>query len=337
MISNPFLVDDEELEVKSLQAKTPEKKFSNIFLELEEDIDTSQKTSSPSKRNSNIEICDSLKEQSYCTDKKCSENGKHPTRVIICRNLFNKGHCSYKKCRFQHPNPKYVNFLKKSIGNLATQNFNQKLKIQEALKTGQFFLEFHHSMKSTTCQYNDNCRDVKCRYQHIFDIQTEKYSSEDQIPTSGLAIIKPAKKSDVDWITKEWSERSTSKQHKIVKIEEIENKYLMKRFLKRSNEIGHSDYIYAYHGTAKANITTIANSGFLKKFQMNNAYGVGTYFAMDPDVSISYSKGDKQMFFCQLCLGTKNGTQDHIWANGANYYIVPETSGCIPIFIITFQ
>jgi len=38
---------------------------------------------------------------------------------------------------------------------------------------------------------------------------------------------------------------------------------------------------------------------------MNNAYGVGTYFAMDPDVSISYSKGDNQMFFCQLCLGNQ--------------------------------
>jgi hypothetical protein len=89
-----------------------------------------------------------------------------------------------------------------------------------------------------------------------------------------LATIKPAKQTDVDWITKEWYERSSSKTHKILKVEEITNPFLMKRFNKRSNVLGVTDYIFAYHGTAKANITTIANAGFMKKFQLNNAYGM---------------------------------------------------------------
>ena len=117
------------------------------------------------------------------------------------------------------------------------------------------------------CKYNSTCKDIKCRYQHIFDLESG-YDSEEKIPTTGLATITPAKQSDIDWVTKEWNERSSTKQHKILKIEEIKNPFLFKRFLKRSEEIGQSDYIYGYHGTAKANISTIANSGFMKKFQV---------------------------------------------------------------------
>jgi hypothetical protein len=141
MFGNPFIDDDDIVD-------TTKSKKSNSTLVSEKIEFSDDKT----------KICDDLVKNSFCSNKKCSESGKHPSKVIICRNmitkgkkktkLISKGSCSNKKCKFQHPTPKYIDSLKSKL--TSGNNFNQKLKIQENFKFGQFYLKFHDKMKRSS-------------------------------------------------------------------------------------------------------------------------------------------------------------------------------------------
>eukprot|EP00741_Cyanophora_paradoxa_P022818 tig00021518_g22039.t1 len=103
---------------------------------------------------------------------------------------------------------------------------------------------------------------------------------------------------------------------------------------------GHDpDEIWGFHGTPQANVASIVQNGFSASHQTNNAYGRGTYFARDPNVAVSYaakfgaSVGPKHIFLCNVLIGAEG--KDSIYVSSQRYYVIPNTAGCVPRFLIT--
>jgi len=99
-----------------------------------------------------------------------------------------------------------------------------------------------------------------------------------------------------------------------------------------------SDVIDAWHGSAEANVFSIAQHGFDPSRRCGQAYGAGEYFANDPNVSIAYAKGGSFMFLCKLMLGEVD--KDHTWHAGPKYYVIKQREGrmqVLPIFLLQFK
>lgn len=98
-----------------------------------------------------------------------------------------------------------------------------------------------------------------------------------------------------------------------------------------------SDTIDGWHGTAEANVLSIARNGFDPGRRCGQVYGAGEYFAKDPKVSIGYSKGGSFMFLCKLLLGAEDA--DHTWVDSSKYYVVKQRDGlyqALPVYLVQF-
>jgi hypothetical protein len=101
---------------------------------------------------------------------------------------------------------------------------------------------------------------------------------------------------------------------------------------------GHaSDIIDAWHGTHEDNVFSIAINGFDTSRRSGQAFGAGEYFAKNPTVSVSYSKGGTYMFLCKLLLGKPN--IDHTWVESCGYYVIKQAEGQVqglPLYLVRF-
>lgn len=89
----------------------------------------------------------------------------------------------------------------------------------------------------------------------------------------------------------------------------------------------------AFHGTAEANIQSICTNGFDASKRSGQAYGAGEYFAVSPNIPLSYCKGGKKMLLNELLLG-KQGT--HHTRHG-DIVVMKDPAHDLPRFVITFQ
>ncbi|KAJ9469334.1 hypothetical protein DIPPA_01778 [Diplonema papillatum] len=97
------------------------------------------------------------------------------------------------------------------------------------------------------------------------------------------------------------------------------------------------DVIDGFHGTPEDNVLSIAMNGFDPVRRCGQSYGAGEYFAQDPLVSATYSRG-VYMFICKLILGS-DGT-DHQWVPSTKFYIMKQRDGnvqALPMYLITFH
>lgn len=102
------------------------------------------------------------------------------------------------------------------------------------------------------------------------------------------------------------------------------------------------DELQAFHGTRLENILPIAENGFDSRRRSGQVYGVGEYFAKEPQVSVGYCNGGDYMLVCSLWLGResadqKNRNGDHIWVPQCRYYVVSEPTQALPRFIVRFR
>lgn len=192
------------------------------------------------------------------------------------------------------------------------------------------------------------CTNLKCCQQH-------RRSSDKQGHNGApLLKLKPAQRVFFDFAIKKWDMGCGTAQGatRVVKVEVAVNRAMEHRFTERQKHLkdlyGQSiSIIWAFHGTAQANIQAILQSGFQTQYQLNNAYGVGTYFARDPNVSVSYCKGGNQMILCQICIGKQGqkgadnkivpGSGDHLWVDPPAYYIIPDVASINPVLLVTFK
>ena len=97
------------------------------------------------------------------------------------------------------------------------------------------------------------------------------------------------------------------------------------------------DMIEGFHGTAEANVLSIALHGFDPLRRAGQVFGDGEYFAKNPNVSRGYCRGGGYMFLCGLILGTAD--VDHTWVQDMGYYVMKQRGGniqCLPRYLIRF-
>ena len=97
------------------------------------------------------------------------------------------------------------------------------------------------------------------------------------------------------------------------------------------------DMIEGFHGTAEANVLSIALHGFDPFRRSGQAFGSGEYFAKNPNISRGYCRGGAYMFLCGLILGTAD--VDHTWVKDMGYYVIKQSGGniqCLPRYLIRF-
>ena len=128
------------------------------------------------------------------------------------------------------------------------------------------------------------CFNPNCMKQHL-DIDDKN------IQFKNIVKVTKASPEDEYKVVTIWNNHSSSTPRTIISVEIIHNKRLQNLFSKREAELKSSKVLWGFHGTAENNIEKITETGFLADFQLRNAYGVGTYFAHDPNVSVGYCGG----------------------------------------------
>jgi hypothetical protein len=172
------------------------------------------------------------------------------------------------------------------------------------------------------------CFNPECQYQHL-DLNVDSVNFENEVK------IEMAPSEDAYRVSEIWKSHSSNPNGGVVtKVQIIYNKRLQNIFSKRESELG-ANVIWGFHGTQDQNIESIAKIGFSKDHQLRNAYGKGTYFAHDPIVSIGYCNQGKRMILAKLLVSTTS--EEQLFSKENGYYIIPETSGALPLYIITFQ
>ncbi len=142
----------------------------------------------------------------------------------------------------------------------------------------------------------------------------------------------------------------------ILDIQEIINPVLEARFeaqrakIKASN--GSVSVARVFHGTKDRNIQPIINDGFDVTKNVTSAYGKGTYFAKDPNMSCAYNGGSDKLLCCDVLVGKiaqghqfKESTTplerniDNVCddINNPNIITTTHSDGAIPRFIITYR
>jgi len=127
----------------------------------------------------------------------------------------------------------------------------------------------------------------------------------------------------------------------------VDNPLLTYKFKQRLDQLKsilkrEPDVLEGFHGTAPVNVVSIASTGFDKGRRAGQAYGAGEYFAKNPNVSVSYSRGGEYMLVCRLSLGIQSSTPenkdgDHIWVPGTGYFVIKEPDQVLPQYIIKFS
>ena len=89
----------------------------------------------------------------------------------------------------------------------------------------------------------------------------------------------------------------------------------------------------AFHGTNEKNISSICNNGYDKSLRRGQAYGPGEYFAVSPNIPLTYCKGGKKLLLNELLLGVQ-GTHH---TRSGDIVVMKDPHHDLPRFIITFK
>lgn len=141
-------------------------------------------------------------------------------------------------------------------------------------------------------------------------------------------------------------------------IEIVQNEHLEEAFKKRkgmmAKERGREPEVRKlYHGTKTGIVSKIVSEGFRPDLNKVSAYGKGTYFAVNPKLSLGYTDKcrDSQMSFVFQCevlignttLGTSNKVMDtSLYDNFVNnttnpaIIVTPYADAALPKYVIAF-
>jgi hypothetical protein len=234
--------------------------------------------------------------------------------------------CSDKNCVHQHPNPKWATIHVENLKMEFLKKENQKSYIKFLMP------KFQNEMSKKFCELyilDKHCFDPECHYQHLsLDVDSVSFKNE--------VKIEWAPSEEAYRVEEIWKSHSSNPKACVINnVQIISNKRLQNKFSKRQSEMQGAKVIWGFHGTPDQNIEIIAKDGFSKNHQIRNAYGVGTYFAHDPNISVGYCASGKRMILAMLLVSTS--TEEQLFSKENGYYIIPETDGALPLYIITFQ
>ena len=251
------------------------------------------------------------------------------------------------QCKFQHPNSVSIKFIDSVVESecfigkkMVDVGDRPKVRTQ-FLKSCQFKVPFKMDQSRAVCSYEPWLCEVKnCTKQHFAKSATPANSSQNQemYRASIQGTLKPVELHQKIHVEKMFYGRSTGLERRtIIKIEVADSPKLKKIYEQRRLELTkvlghHPDEIAVFHGTTAAAIQPIVNAGFSPNHRLHNAYGVGTYFALNPEVSVGYCRGHNQMFLCKVLYDPSHDR----YVSGSGFYVIANSASCLPLFLITF-
>ena len=139
----------------------------------------------------------------------------------------------------------------------------------------------------------------------------------------------------------------------IIWIDQVINHTIEGRYNTLKDELNDSTELQLFHGTSRQGVQNIIFSGFDVSFNKVSAYGKGTYFAVDPKLSLLYAPITKQnhdaqfVILCDVLIGkTELGSSNRIPTpdviNFVNrkqdptIYVACKNDGAIPRYVISF-
>nr|CAG4716486.1 unnamed protein product [Naegleria fowleri] len=310
-------------------------------------VDERDGQSASSRRSSSSGNGCGFEQDHYCRPK-CS--ARHPSKAIICRNsLLNpENGCSGQneknstKCKYQHPNTVTIEGQLKKVFLQVSQKLYDHIDAQEKadfIRNNIVKCPFRMDCDKVCPFPPFMCQNEKCNLQHYAQ-QGDAQTIQNQYRTNPNAVgqLVPASDHDIDYVSRIWTERKGS--HKIVRVQKVVNPKLESLFEKRKKELNEKAMEIpdgAFHGTSQEIIKIIVEQGFDGSKSINQAWGPGTYFASDPTTAVSYaqSKSSKQVLMCRLVIDQSYSDCNYVPSN--NWFVMQNTSGILPIFVITFQ
>ncbi|GLJ17147.1 hypothetical protein SUGI_0296690 [Cryptomeria japonica] len=136
---------------------------------------------------------------------------------------------------------------------------------------------------------------------------------------------------------------SSRDNYKAIKVEHILNKKLQMVYEKAKEELEKQrksvEEMLVFHGTNKDAIEKIIEEGFKiggqgVEVRHGTAYGTGVYTALDPNTSISYSKGGMILLSSAL-IGEKGN--DFKEGGSSNVLVLHKTEYLLPKYIVHFE
>lgn len=129
----------------------------------------------------------------------------------------------------------------------------------------------------------------------------------------------------------------------VTKVEVIYNESLLKRFqitkeLKEKETACEEKWVF--HGTDASAIDKIIAEGFKiggqgVAIKCGASYGHGVYTAIDPDISVPYSKRSNMMLLSVAILG--QGKKDFTYGGSENVLVIKDASQLLPKYVVHFS
>lgn len=129
----------------------------------------------------------------------------------------------------------------------------------------------------------------------------------------------------------------------VTKVEFIYNESLLKRF-QIMKELKEKDTAceerWVFHGTDASAVDKIIAEGFKiggegVPIKYGAAYGHGVYTAIDPDISVPYSKGSNMMLLSVAILGQKG--EDFTHGRSEDVLVIKDASQLLPKYVVHFS
>ncbi|XP_049848133.1 uncharacterized protein LOC126311218 isoform X2 [Schistocerca gregaria] len=283
--------------------------------------------------------CKNMYINGICAEVGCTS--AHIQKAIICNQILMYSECRLPSCPHMHPNEitivTYVNDIKKTFVELWPH-----WHFEDVLPRAKIFCPL--SMRPKNCKYGTNCIIKNCPNQHLVPTLHAKNSAPSKPlvppfihsgPVENLLNVThdPSHHNLVLSIMKGQSKGEQTLR--ILKLELIHNPQLDKQYndyfiqVKRRNMVRPTE-IYAFHGTSEPSIKEITTHGFDVSLVKRAIHGYGIYCALDPNVAITYCRGGNKMLMVRLI------TDGLKWIRKVQYYVVPNSAGMNPLYIITF-
>ena len=130
------------------------------------------------------------------------------------------------------------------------------------------------------------------------------------------------------------------KNTNILCIEQIINPDLERRFFECQSDIikrvGFCETVTAFHGTSNDALFSIVKNGFDVTKSKRQALGFGTYFALDPQLSMMYSNTSHKILLCEVLVGdSSDSTLDRL--QSPSIFVSKHSMGAIPRYVITYD
>mmetsp|Transcript_329 Transcript_329/g.601 ORF Transcript_329/g.601 Transcript_329/m.601 type:complete len:444 (+) Transcript_329:3991-5322(+) len=247
--------------------------------------------------------------------------------------------CTNLDCQYAHPNQsKVIPHLVQLRNQYLVQHANDKNFI-EKFNNALYNSPIIDAERDTCSAYLNTgfCQKLSCKKQHF--VTRLMGSLEFQINHADKQFeLVEVDSGEYNLVVSDWNMHQGKQKLEVLRIERIVSPHLINAWFQRKVEVEKLDvsnrveYMVGFHGTKAENLKGILTRGFLAYKNKRGLHGEGTYFARNPLIAAHYCGKHNQLILCHIIV-----TEKDKWVSKKQYYVISNTSGCLPRYLITFK